>query len=430
MKKVSGVTGGVVSVFDPNEFEVIWKPVPLAPEYEASNLGVLRRKLPDDSYIIVPVKPGTKWFSGYLACKVRLGKLGHRTMLLHVLVTMAWHGVHPDWNSIKMVSNHKDGVKHNNRPDNLEWCTRGENQIHAYELGLRKGGVGVEVTDHETGKVTRYATINSFARDWDFTKSEATALLETYHTRLYKERFNFAKNLEKRVVPGHKWVRKVIGVDYRTGTLHSATDTGQLSHFVKVNRMTILYNLRRRSDRLVGGFVFRYHDDLEGMPEYTKEEALASYEKYHSKEVSKERIFGVIVKDYMTDIVTTYESGVAAGKATGIKAPTIQARLFRGDISVYKGFGFKRSNDERDFPVLTQDQIEMSRISRVSNPDVTYVVDIVQNTTDVFHSQSAAAEHIGITATTLSKHILEKPGLLYKNRYLIGKKISDSSPME
>lgn len=41
----------------------------------------------------------------------------------------------------KYAINHKNGIKHDNRACNLEWCTNSENQLHRYRvLNSRNGG--------------------------------------------------------------------------------------------------------------------------------------------------------------------------------------------------------------------------------------------------------------------------------------------------
>lgn len=72
--------------------------------------------------------------------KGRLGNHGYRyitidgkNILIHRLMCRVFLG-----NKRKMHVNHKDGNKLNNNIENLEWCTRSQNQLHAYKTGLMK----------------------------------------------------------------------------------------------------------------------------------------------------------------------------------------------------------------------------------------------------------------------------------------------------
>ena len=89
---------------------------------------------------------------GYVT--VRLSKDGvMKTYGVHRLVAKAF--IPCDDHDLEV--NHKDGVKTNNRVDNLEWATRSENMKHAYNNGLNRW-VGYNerpVRIVETGEVYR-----------------------------------------------------------------------------------------------------------------------------------------------------------------------------------------------------------------------------------------------------------------------------------
>lgn len=124
-----------------NDFDgEIWRKSFLDNNYEVSNLGRVRRL---DFYR--KVKNYQSFVKGGI-CKQSLNKQGYlivgfsnkngksKTYLVHQLVAKSFI---QNPNNLKQI-NHKDGVKTNNKIENLEWCTASQNIKHSWDLGLRK----------------------------------------------------------------------------------------------------------------------------------------------------------------------------------------------------------------------------------------------------------------------------------------------------
>lgn len=83
---------------------------------------------------------------GYLRVTIYVNQQ-QKTLAVHRLVALAFIP-----NDINLpIVNHKDGNKKNNNVENLEWCTEGENQKHAYDNGLR---VQYKGSKHGRSKLT------------------------------------------------------------------------------------------------------------------------------------------------------------------------------------------------------------------------------------------------------------------------------------
>lgn len=115
-----------------NEIE-IWKPVVgYENNYAVSNLGRVKRTASGCGARVGHVlKANPRGDKGYLS--VGLRKDGnYKSFLVARIVALTFIHNPED----KPQVNHKDGNKTNNRVDNLEWATNGENAQHAYDLGL------------------------------------------------------------------------------------------------------------------------------------------------------------------------------------------------------------------------------------------------------------------------------------------------------
>ena len=117
-----------------------WKEIEDYPNYQISNYGRVKSlkyynnvyKKYYDRELILKEKINK---SGYKFVSLGCGKRGKKkNIAIHRLVAKAFI---PNIKNYKEI-NHKDGNKNNNRVENLEWCSRSENMLHAYKLGLHK----------------------------------------------------------------------------------------------------------------------------------------------------------------------------------------------------------------------------------------------------------------------------------------------------
>jgi hypothetical protein len=99
--------------------------------YSVTKNGVvysLPRKTSKKLNLMNPVDNMKAGYLRVVLCKEGNSKLWY----IHRLVALAYI---PNPENKKMV-NHKNGNKRDNRAENLEWVTRAENHIHAFENGL------------------------------------------------------------------------------------------------------------------------------------------------------------------------------------------------------------------------------------------------------------------------------------------------------
>lgn len=156
--------------------EVEWRDIPgFEGIYQVSNTGHIRRINP----IIRDFKTKPNQ-TGYVI--VHLSKNGKVSFLhTHRLVMQAFVGECPP----KIQVNHKNGIRHDNRLENLEYCTQSENLRHAkYVLGKSFGYGSEKSPAYVRGEAHGLATLTT-EKVISIRELAATGMMQKDIARLY-----------------------------------------------------------------------------------------------------------------------------------------------------------------------------------------------------------------------------------------------------
>ena len=154
-----------------------WRSIPEWEElYEVSNQGRIRRLHKTTPPRIV--KASLNRFGYYEIGLKRHTQRRQTWIFVHRLVARPFIGPLPNGHQV----NHKDGIKTNNSPDNLEYVTPRENIQHGQKLGLMNTARGIhagfaKVTD-EIVRSIRISndSLSTIGRQWGITAQTVWAI--------------------------------------------------------------------------------------------------------------------------------------------------------------------------------------------------------------------------------------------------------------
>jgi hypothetical protein len=142
------------------------------------------------------IRKGTVPKDGYERISLRKNNKT-KLWLLHRLVAMTFLSNTKN----KMFVNHKNGIRTDNKIENLEWCTRSENNLHAFRV-LHREPVGKGMT----GKLSRRSKIvKQYTLDGKYINTYYGTLEASRKTGIGEDAIQYCCLGKGKTSGGYKW---------------------------------------------------------------------------------------------------------------------------------------------------------------------------------------------------------------------------------
>jgi hypothetical protein len=250
----------------------------------------------------------------------------------HRLVAMYHHGPAPQARSIV---NHCNGIKGDDRHDNLEWTTYQGNAEHAGANGLTEKCYPITTRNVVTGELIHYPSAISAARSLGLSKDAVLWRLKGGEERVYPEGLQYRHRDDHRPWVGDQQMQygrsqAVLLRDVKTDQVIRFDKQSDVASYLGVSGATVSTWISSSDQRLING-TYQIKLELDSTP--WREVCDPYRESGHKR--------AVVVTD-ASGQETVYLSAKECADAMGLKPTTLNERLkSNGDKAFKDGFRYR-----------------------------------------------------------------------------------------
>jgi HNH endonuclease len=260
---------------------------------------------------------------------------------LHRIVCETFLPIPSDISQNRLVCNHKNGNKHDNRIENLEWISFSGNAEHAYREGLRKDNTPILVKDLRTNEVIRYYSLQEAARNHKVNGSIIFLYLNKRRGKIFQNNYTLIREGEDwpdvyRDQVGARCIglsRETIVLDKKVGKYLIFDNVRHASEHLGVKMQTLDGRLRRSISKGLNG-----HDDemfsiwfldmfKEQIPNNTEKQKstrpITVFKRSQRKQIP------IIVTDLLTGEKKEFSSSEIFARSHGVKKNTFQKNIYQ-----------------------------------------------------------------------------------------------------